>query len=173
LKLDFTQNEKQLEARKVIRKAIAAAESDSVALDITLMRGSRMHEIYAKNKTHVRDEGYLDSDVTWNKKQLIMQLKLGVSHLTWRGQSFKLKKLLVFYKQEQNDSCEYCGLVEDTFHVITECDQYCSQRQKINRTIILNGKHRGNYLSLFNDLSIEQVDCIFFFFNDVFKLRNI
>ncbi len=38
-----------------------------------------------------------------------MQLKLGVSHLIFRGKKVKLKSLEMVYGSKQEDNCDLCG----------------------------------------------------------------
>ncbi len=68
------------------------AESESVSNDIVKMKRSKFFNVYCNKKTHVIRENYLEDLSKWQVKQLIMQLKLGIPHLTYKGKEIRAKK---------------------------------------------------------------------------------
>lgn len=69
-----------------INDEIEKAAKELQSSDIVLMKKSnQLFCNYSKNKTHVRVEPYLNADLCMYNKQLIMQLKTGVSHICYKG----------------------------------------------------------------------------------------
>jgi hypothetical protein len=141
------------------------------------MRLSDFFKKYSENKTHICEESYLNDDTSWSAKQLIMQLKLGVSHLTWQGKSIRIKEVEHFYKKQENDTCENCesGETEDIFHIIYECNRYTEPRSELTKALprISEFAERNVYLKIFNHLKTEAVRSIQRFFSRALKLREL
>ena len=81
----------------LVKKTIALIESDSVSIDVVKMRESNFFTLYNQNKTHCLREDYLYDNIIWQAKQLILQLKLGVSHVTFKGKVAKPRCLEKMY----------------------------------------------------------------------------
>jgi len=95
------------------------------------MRNTKFLKLYSTNKTHCLPESFLRDDYGWNVKQLILQLKLGISHITHKGKVARLNKLEHFYGYVTNSLCPLCGKEdEDTYHILFKCSHYIIERQK-------------------------------------------
>src|SRR6266511_1193127 len=96
------------------------------------MRKTKLLNMYCKNKTHCLMEEYLtDPMMTWGNKQLILQLKQGISHITWKGKVARLRKLEKLYHNEVDPKCQLCGKEdEDVYHILFECIHYKEERLK-------------------------------------------
>ena len=156
-----------------IRKRLAMMESNITSVDIVRMRESKLFWQYSSNKTHVKFENYLNDDYSWKIKQIILQLKLGISHLTYNGKKIRANVLEYMYKYVESDKCKLCGReVEDVFHMMYNCPHYSCIRYKF-KIFINNDKYdRGNYLNEFNNLDKTNAVKIYDFFYDVFRLRE-
>lgn len=174
--LDLENNE-GLEYKIAIKEVniqIARAQSKSVSIDIEAMMKSKLLNLYSKNKTHVIKENYLSQNCTWQAKQLIMQLKLGISHLTYKGKKIGANKLEFMYKNINSPKCDLCGKEdEDTFHLMFQCPHYASIRNRYSMCTSNNSYDRTNYLKMFNNLSESDVVKFYLFFNDIFRTREL
>lgn len=163
------------EFHQVLRD-IGNIENDSISLDIMAMRNTKLLRVYYRNKTHCIKEKYLRETHAWSVKQLILQLKLGISHLTYKGKVAKLQCLEYKYGRVEDSKCQLCGQnVEDTFHLLFECPHYVIEREKyISHNFSYHVPYtRNNYLCLFNNLSKSDSMLLFYFFNCVLARRKL
>lgn len=157
-----------------INKAVAKMLSQSVSNDIVMMRNSKFFSTYVSNKIFCKREGYLEMNCSWLVKQLIMQLKLGIPHLTFKGKVIRAKKLEYIYKKVENAKCELCGKdEEDVFHLMFECVHYKEFRNKYLVFLDASLYNRNNYVRIFRDMSDDEVMNVFHYFYSIFKLRNV
>jgi hypothetical protein len=158
----------------IIKNQISFLEQDSIKHDICKMNETQHFALYKLNKTHCLREEYINDNNSIGVKQLIMQLKLGVSHLTFRGKKVKLKSLEKFYGNMQDDSCELCGREpEDVYHIMFKCHHYKSERETFVHSLNLDliVPDRGNYIQLFNNLNEADAMSLYNFFNCALKRR--
>jgi len=161
-------------AMKQINTQIARAASNSVSIDVQAMLKSKLLNTYSKNKTHVLKEKYLSQNCSWPAKQLVMQLKLGLSHLTYRGRKIGSNKLEFMYKNITSPKCDLCGKdEEDAFHLMFQCPHYACIRNRYSMFARNNTYDRDTYLKMFNNLGESDVVKLYLFFNDVFRTREL
>jgi len=95
-------------------------EPNSISSDIEEMRKTKLLNMYCKNKTHCLMEEYLtDPMMTWGNKQLILQLKQGISHITWKGKVARLRKLEKLYHNEVDPKCQLCEKEDEDLRMCT------------------------------------------------------
>jgi hypothetical protein len=62
-----------------------------------------------------------------NLRKLILQLKLGASHIAHKGKVARLKHLEKFYNKTGSDKCDLCGKKqEDTNPILFVCPHFRS-----------------------------------------------
>ena len=162
---------RNLLVRKIV-KQISIVNENSVSIDIIKMRETRLFSNYSLNKTHCFKEQYLYAyDIKWSNKQLILQLKLGISHITHKGKVIRLRALELLYKKVDDNVCQLCGKdTEDVYHILYECTHYATERDKFIKPLnrINNGEsefNRENYVTLFNRISkFESSNLAYFFY---------
>jgi hypothetical protein len=157
-------------------KQISIREEDSVSLDIGIMRKTKMLSLYNANKTHCITEPFLRHNYSWCIKQLIMQLKLGTSHITHKGIVARLGKLELMYGYITNSLCQLCGREEeDTYHVMFKCPHYAIERCKyINSLSSYNMLlDEANYLCLFKNVSKQDALKLYYYFNCALSRRKL
>jgi hypothetical protein len=110
LELENMHNLTYKEIVKQVALTLEKIESDNISKDICRMRETHVFSIYSSTKTHVIREEYLEEDCAWKVKQLIMQLKLGISHLTYKGRVVRTNVLECFYGKVPNNKCNLCGV---------------------------------------------------------------
>jgi hypothetical protein len=117
----------------------------------------------------------LDEKCTWKVKQLILQIKLGISHLTFKGKVIRTKRLEYFYGKVGDDKCDLCGREEeDVFHIMFICPHYNALRKRyLPKECNIETYSRDNYLRYYQNLNREQILKIFHFFNNVCHQRNV
>ena len=94
-----TELSRNLLVRKIV-KQISIANENSVSIDIINMRETRLFRNYSLSKTHCLKEQYIYVyDIRYSNKQLILQLKLGISHITHKGKVTRLRALELLYKK--------------------------------------------------------------------------
>ncbi len=102
-------------------------------------------------------------NVKWEAKILILQLKLGISHIKYNGKCCRLRKLEYLYDKVKDTICNLCGRAEEAvFHIITECCHYSGPRRQdwAIYYVTLHLLEITTYLSLFNNLSELEVSNI-------------
>jgi hypothetical protein len=159
-----------------INKQISIREQDSISLDIGNMRKSKMLSLYNSNKTHCILEPFLKDNYSWSIKQLVIQLKLGISHLTHKGIVAKLGKLEEMYGYISSNLCQLCGKREETtYHVMFECPHYITERVKYIHKLSKFDESlcESNYLCLFNNLSSKDAISLYYFFNCSLTRRKL
>jgi hypothetical protein len=77
------------------------------------------------------------------------------------------------YGKVEDSFCNLCGRAEeDVFHVLIECCHYSGPRRKYLGNLICNTRlTRYNYLSLFNELTEEEIGSLSKFFFIVCEIR--
>ncbi len=66
-----------------IKECIEKLNEDCFSWDIINMNSTKLYVNHKQNKTHCTTEEYLSlHNVKWEAKKLMLQLKLGVSHIT-------------------------------------------------------------------------------------------
>jgi hypothetical protein len=156
-----------------IKHVLDKCERDAVSNDIEKMRESNFFSLYGGSKTHVLRESYLDEECIWPVKQLIMQLKLGISHLTFRGKVIRAKKIESMYDKSTNEVCELCGKEEeDAYHLMFVCPHYIEARNKYLHNYS-TGLERYNYISVFNNMDKNNLLNVFHYFYTVFHIRKV
>jgi hypothetical protein len=162
------------EQLRQLKQGIAIAISDGQSKDIVRMQQSKeFYADYRKTKIYCRPESYLDEDLPWQMKKLILQLKLGISHLAYRNKTVRLNLLCYKYKLRNDSRCECCGNIEEsTYHIMFECPHYLAPRNKYLKSFIKLDKCKTNYLELFLNPSKEQVLNIFYFFSSALQIRD-
>jgi hypothetical protein len=116
-------------ALNLVNKHFKKVEDESISLDICKLRNTTFFSLYANNKTHCTQQAYLNDNNPMNVKKLILQLKLGVSHITHKGKVARLKHLEKFYNKTDSDKCDLCGREqEDTYHLLFVCPHFRSDR---------------------------------------------
>ena len=162
---------------RIVTKELSCIEFNTISKDISDMRNSQFFNLYKQNKTHCLREEYLYDNYTWKAKQLILQLKLGLSHITFKGKVTKLRSLEKMYKNVEDDKCILCGNgAENVYHVIFVCIHYKPEREKyLNRIIKFtnNNYDENNYLQLFNKLEKPDSLNLMYFFNSANHRRQI
>jgi hypothetical protein len=183
--LDLSRIDKDLYAERIanivrsskmraIKEGMDKLNEDSVSWDIITMNSTKLYVNYKQNKTHCTKEEYLSlHNVKWEAKILILQLKLGISHITYNGKCCRLRKLEYLYDKVEDTICNLCGRAEeDVFHILTECCHYSGPRRKYLGQLLCNiVPTRNNYLSLFNNLSEDEVSNLSKFFLVACKIR--
>jgi hypothetical protein len=161
--------------RKIYNE-LTIIEEDSVKFDIVNMRKTKLLSVYNLNKTHCVTEPFLNDNFRWAIKQLIMQLKLGISHITLYGKVARLRKLEFLYSKVDSSTCQLCGKEdESTYHVIFCCPHYVIERKKYVHTLN-NFEHSlkdTDYLKLFNNLSTKESLSLYNFFNCALTRRRL
>jgi hypothetical protein len=171
---DLITNLKKSSKARAVKEGIEKLNEESVSWDIIKMNDTKLYASYKKNKTHCIREEYLSLyNVKWEAKILILQLKLGISHITHNGKCCRLRKLEYLYGKVEDTICNLCGRAEeDVFHIITECSHYSGPRRKyLGQLLCSIVPTRNNYLSLFNNLSELEVSNIYKFFLVACKIR--
>ena len=163
---------------KKIKSEVSKSEADAIKYDIQDMKKSKLLCSYGKNKTHCQVEEYLsDPTLDWSNKQLILQLKQGISHITWKGKVARLRKLEKVYHKDIDQNCQLCGTNdEDVYHVMFECVHYKEYRQRYLLNSVLQDNipnTRESYLKLFNNLSRENSWKLKTFFNCAMARREL
>ena len=159
-----------------ITRDLSIIEFNSVSSDIAKMRKTKLLKLYNTNKTHCIFEPYLSYNVSWRIKQLIMQLKLGISHITHKGKKVKLQKLEHMYKYVDSSICQLCGKAEeDSYHVIFNCPHYITERIKFvyNLSTYNSNYSHADYLKMFNNLSQDDALKLFHFFDCSLTRRRL
>jgi hypothetical protein len=159
-----------------INKRLTIIEDDSIKFDIVSMRKSKLLELYNLNKTHCVTEPFLNANYKWSMKQLIMQLKLGISHITLHGKVARLRKLEFLYGKVDSNICQLCGREEEsTYHVIFLCPHYVTERQKYLHTLntFEQSLKATDYLKMFNNLSTNDSLTLYHFFNCALTRRRL
>jgi hypothetical protein len=158
----------------IVNKRFKALEEESISLDIIKLNNTMFFNTYKRNKTYCIKQLYLSDNNHIHVKKLILQLKLGVSHITHKGKVARLKSLEKFYNKTECDICDLCGREqEDTFHLIFVCSHYSTERDKYIYSMSKYNDNltRENYLVLFNEL--DEVDSLklYHFFKCILNRR--
>ena len=112
----------------------------------------------------------------WQVKQLILQLKLGVPHVTFKGRVTKLRCLEKMYNNLDNDNCMLCGSgAENVYHVMFICAHYKPKRDKyLNNLVNFKENYNSiNYLQVLNKLNKQDSLNLMYFFNSANQRRQI
>lgn len=129
LDLEYLHCRKKIQ--KIIREEFGKAQNQYVQNDIIAMQRSSTFNLYGSSKTHYKLEPYLNDNNKWYLKQLTIQLKLGMSHVTYMGKSTNLRSLRNFYDNSCCDKCVLCGVErEDIYHLIFNCVHYQGLRNR-------------------------------------------
>ena len=145
---------------------------ESISKDLVSMNSSNFFSLYKDNKTHCLVEEYLNDDYSWQVKQLILQLKLGVSHITYQGKVVKLGYLEKMYGRSEDSKCPLCNLTEETtYHIMFNCTHYNLERKTFLNMFDLQKYNNNDYLRLFCDLDKEAALQYYYFFNSALKRR--
>ncbi len=102
---------------------------------------------------------------------VIMQLKLGISHLTYKGRVVRTNMLECFYGKMPNNKCNLRGQEqEDNFHIMFNCPHYKEIRNKYLSLSVedFSRYNRSNYLTYFSNLGNTELSKIFHFFAERF-----
>ena len=159
-----------------INQGICFIEQDSISLDIVKMRQTKLLRVYMQNKSHCLKESYLNDNYTWGIKQLIFQLKLGISHLTHKGIVARIRCLEFKYGYVSDSACQLCGIEnESTYHILFKCPHYVTERVKYIHSLSLykNDYEEEDYLKMFNNLSESDAFKLFNFFNCSLTRRRL
>jgi hypothetical protein len=162
-------------ALNLVNKHFKKVEDESISLDICKLRNTTFFSLYANNKTHCTQQAYLNDNNPMNVKKLILQLKLGVSHITHKGKVARLKHLEKFYNKTDSDKCDLCGREqEDTYHLLFVCPHFRSDRIKYIYEMSKFDKllNRENYLVLFNELDETDGLKLYHFFTRALSRRK-
>ncbi len=174
LELEKRENITYRQVIKEIKIVLDQIEGDNISNDIENMNRSNFFSSYSKTKTHIKKESYLDADCPWKAKQLIMQLKLGVSHLTFKGKVIRTKTLQYFYGKVPENKCDLCGIdEEDAFHIMFRCPHYSNLRSKYILDQCNNRNDRTNYLQCFQDIEYNDMMNIFHYFCAALNRRKV
>lgn len=153
---------------------LVKAESESVSNDIVQMKRSKFFNVYCNTKTHVIREEYLEDHSSWQVKQLIMQLKLGIPHLTYKGKVIRAKKQEFLYGKVSDEMCDLCGTdEEDVFHIMFKCPHYRNLRSKYISSQCNNQYDKTNYLKCFLALEYEDTINIYHYFCAALNRRKV
>jgi hypothetical protein len=166
----------RLSKMRVIRESLEKLNGDSVSWDILEMNDTKLYVNYKQNKTHCIKEEYLSKyNLKWEAKILVLQLKLGISHVTHKGKCCRLRKLEYLYGKVEDKLCNLCGRAEeDIFHILIECCHYAGpRRQHLSELLSDTIPSRYNYLKMFNNLSENSISNLSKFFLIAFKLRML
>ena len=97
------------------------------------MRKTRLFSSYTRliKLIALKNNTYAHMIIRWSSKQLILQLKLGISHIIHKGKLARLRSLEFLYKKVDNNVCKLCGKnIEDVYHTLYECIHYSDARDK-------------------------------------------
>ena len=145
----------------------------SISKDIGSMESTNFFSLYKENKSHCLVEEYLNDNYSWPVKQLILQLKLGKSHVTYKGKIVKLRSLELFYNRVTCNKCQLCGESSETvYHILAECVHYKQEREMYLKNFNLIEYDCNNYLKLFNNLNMEAALQLYNFFNNSLRRRH-
>ncbi len=140
------------------------------------MQKSKLLNLYRSNKTHCISESFLGENYNWSVKQLIVQLKLGISHITCKGKVSRLRSLEYSYGKIEDSKCPLCGHEnENTYHLMFKCPHYEIERKKYVYSIssLRQDLNENNYVSLFNNLEKKYALNLFYFFNCCLTRRRL
>ena len=163
---------------KILNKRLCIIQNNTICTDISDMRDSNFFRIYNQNKTHCLRENYLYENCIWKAKQLILQLKLGLSSITFKGKVTKLRYLEKLYKNidDDDDTCLLCGKeTEDVYHIMFTCIHYNNERKMYIMAMENYNPSfsKLNYLLMFNNMNKNDALKLLYFFNCANQRRNI
>jgi Reverse transcriptase (RNA-dependent DNA polymerase)/Endonuclease-reverse transcriptase len=154
--------------------ALRKISSDSLSEDIKSMRESSLLNMYSKNKTHYLYEQIWDNDCIWTTKQMLLQLRLGLPHLTYKGKVVRLNSMLKLYGVSEDENCQLCGgLIEDIYHLIFECAHFKNYRTLYLTSISDTRYTRDNYLIYFKNITKQFLLNLYHFINATLHARSI
>jgi hypothetical protein len=154
-------------------------EQNSISADIASMNNTNLLALYKLNKTHCLKEPYLNDNHSWQIKQLILQLKLGVSHVTHKGKVAKLRSLEYWYQTSSDSKCPLCGKHEENIqHIMFVCPHYIIERTKFvfsiqNYNSSFCNPNCMEYLRIFNNLDAKNALKLSNFFNCALTRRKL
>ena len=176
--LDIANDSKLSAWSKIIKINVnlAKIENDSISKDICNMQKTKLLSLYRSNKTHCISEAYLSEHYNWSIKQLILQLKLGISHITNKGKVARLRSLEYMYGKFEDSKCPLCGRDdEDTYHLLFKCPHYEIERRKYvyPTSSLYPDLNEHNYLQMFNNLDKTKALSLYYFFNCCLTRRRM
>ena len=161
---------------RILNNKLCIIENNTICTDISNMRDSNFFRLYNQNKTHCLNENYLYEDYIWKAKQLILQLKLGISCVTFKGKVTRIRYLEKLYNNIDDDTCLLCGKeTEDVFHIMFTCIHYKTERKMYIMSMekYSPSLSKLNYVLIFNNLNKSDALKLLYFFNCASQRRNI
>jgi hypothetical protein len=138
--------------------------------DIIRMNNSSSMPFFKVIKTHCRIENYLSLNISWNKVQVIVQLRANMSQI----QNIKLRSLENFYNRNINSKCICCTMSKDEnlLHFMFECPRFGLIRSKF-LSGYTNPQNEEEFLLLLSDPKYPFVNDIFSYTTNALRLRYL
>ena len=100
--------------------------------DVEEMQKDAILTYYNMAKTHITTSKYLQENITWQEKKLLMSLRSNFPSIAVNNKRVSLNAIWMYWKnpKECTPLCELCNLneLEDVFHVMIRCPHYKSPR---------------------------------------------